>query len=104
MVDDSWVTDPRVLDTIVALGGLCVGDEVVLTVKDVQPGHYGEGAIGTIMHVFSPEDDERAHWRAAGLGGTYPCVALADMTAGNGQRSRWRLCRQNIAAWRRPRA
>lgn len=86
--DEEWVTDPRAIDTIVALG-LMPGDQVRIN-GSVFNLRSRDGEVVTITAHRNHVGEESFPEGFPGL------ITVAQFD------SNWILCRENIAAWRRP--
>jgi hypothetical protein len=99
MDNDGWVTEPGAIDTLIALKEMKVGDEVRLQrVEDYGlASRYRDGQtvvviddsrlIGVKLSAINDEHRDRALFHQ-------PVIAHIH--------EQWVICRENIAAWRRP--
>lgn len=99
-----WVTDPRVIDTIVGLKGLRPGDEIKLKngheldISLVEDGHVVT-VVGrhSLYRVGEPYDALSEDPRRTAI-----VVCCATTTSTRHGRLDYVLTRNQIAAWRRP--
>src|SRR5687767_12122040 len=101
MTDDGWINEPKAIDTLVALGGLQPGDEIVLN-KNIAGGiahmNMRHGGIYTIA-VRRPSWDKYgkyAYWGGA------PEEIILGVIEDRAQVHLNYFTRSNISAWRRP--
>lgn len=88
---DDWLTDPAAIDTLVALNGLQVGDELILCVRPRDNWNLQEEMDGLVVQVIDLTSCG-PQFRT-----TFPYEHRVAWVAGN-----WEIGRKHIKAWRRP--
>lgn len=87
----AWITDPKAIDTIVALGELREGDEVIL--QHARSSGFPSECNGRMFRVAPTDKEIGSGYRYS----DHPTVAELD-----GEYGGWVIVARNIKAWRRP--
>lgn len=98
---NDWVTDPRALRTLLELGGLQVGDEVILRHDPSwNIPRALEGARAKVIYIPAPRT------QGTNVGGTAAHVHITQCSneyfVCAPDSFPWEIGKQHIVAWRRP--
>lgn len=92
---DDWLTDPAAIDTLVALNGLQVGDELILRVLHQDDWNIREEMDGSLVQVNDLTNCDPLHGGVTTMSNERSYRVA--WVAGN-----WEIGRKHIKAWRRP--